>query len=620
MTPTGRLPRPPQARKGGRPAAWPAASRRPRWRFGAGRWLAVAFLLLLHAAVRVVAAPPDVILYYSGAATVREAFREDRPNLQALLRESGVALMVTGPYGTDPHFSLQSGRYVTMEQAEHADMAPWPAGVLRVLESRQDPAAGDRLLGELRRRYPDAAVVALHSAPPRIAGAPRRLAVPAWIAVSGQHGRLYSDTVRRAGVVSILDARPTVERLAEGEYDRSLPGRPAWGDGRKDDPVVLGLPYHLERAVRLQDSLAVMARVSDGAFAALGVGGGLLLLASIALVWPSGRLRRGRGIVRYGFTALLALPAAYVLAAGRQPGSAAAFWVVAVLATGAVWLFAAVLGRLLSDSAEDAAPAMLQIAVGASLAVIAADVLRHGYGLLLSPLSNLYLTGIRFYGMGNEYAALFAAYAVLFGMLTVQRARTARVGAGGLGLLGAWLVAAGLFVGWPAYGANFGGMLACLAAGGAAWALVARRSGARFAWAWPAIFGAAAVAFVVWTDARSPQATHVGRFAHGVAAGGAGPAAVLRGKASIFTNVLLSGWTAFCLLLGAALALLLRGPLAPTARALGRRWTWVALSLPALLCGGVFGMLVNDSGAVVLGLMAAVPLAALAALALAPAE
>jgi hypothetical protein len=163
-------------------------------------------------------------------------------------------------------------------------------------------------------------------------------------------------------------------------------------------------------------------------------------------------------------------------------------------------------------------------------------------------------------------------------------------------------------------------MLTGFVTGGVAWFLVARRCGARHAWLWPVAVSMATFALVVWTDVHSAHTTHIGRFVQAAAHHSQTPLAILANKVAIQWG-LFTAPPAFAIYAASAVFLwLARGPLAPARRRLQRQRPWAAIAVPSLLIGGGFGMLLNDTGIVMWGLMAAVALGAAAILALEPAE
>lgn len=576
--------------------------------------LCVFLLLVVHPA----RAAEHVILYFSRAASVRQVFAQDRPELQKILADGGMAAMTIGPPGDDPLATIRAGRYVDPDAP--AETAGFPPGVVPLFEPPGDPAPGEAMLKEARVRYPGAPVLALHAGPmvpPGSHGIAASLSVPSWVAISSMRGRLYSDTTRRAGIVSNLDVLPTLRRQLEGETPADTPGAPMWGEppGRRN--LRHGLPAQVAATMSLQDALLAAARATNPVNFTLAFAGIVLFFAGAYLL-ATHRVREGRW-VRYLLLAVLVAPMAVGLASARLPASLPALLALSLAATAGLTVLAAALGRAMAYARADALPAALLLITGGVAVWLLSATWRGNIALAVSPITNLYLTGVRFYGLGNEYAALLIGCGVVAGLLTVQRVNPRAVSPAGLLALGVWFLAISYVIGWPRAGANMGGMLTGVITGGIAWYLAARRSGYRFAWIWPLLAAIALVALVVWTDAHSPHATHIGRFVRAAADSPQTPLAMLAGKTGIQWR-LLTAPPAFVIYIAAlALVFLARGPLAPARARLFLRWPWAGIAVPSLLVGGGFGMLLNDTGIVMWGLMAGVALASAAVLALEPA-
>jgi hypothetical protein len=592
-------------------ASGQAGVRRANTRYWAAVWC--AFLVWACCPTR---AAEHVILYLSRAPSVRDVFARDQPELQKVLTNGALAVMTIGPAGADPLATLREGRYVRAD--EPVEDAGFPQGVVPIFEPLDDPPRGDALLIEARRQYPDAPVIALHAGPrvpPASDGIAASLTVPTWVAISTMHGRPYTETTRHAGIVSNLDIAPTVYRQLHGQSPAGMPGSPMWGEG--DAPIQLrhGMPYHVDSAVGLQDALLTLARATIPVNFTIAFGGIVLLFLA---AWRVARRRERNGWLQYALVGLLVAPVGVAVAAGQTPSSLSTYLLLAVGATLALLAFVAIVGRVAAFGRVDILPTTLLLATGGLTAYIAVDIERGGFPLALSPLSNFYLTGIRFYGLGNEYAALFLACGVLAGLLTVQRSGTRQISAAGLALLGGWFLLLCLLVGWPGLGANMGGLLTGLVTGGIAWTIAARRSGARHAWVWPVMAAIGTVGAVIWTDTHSASATHVGRFVQSAAHGSPSPLDMLANKVAIQWG-LFTAPPAFIIYAAAiAFVFLLRGPLAVPRARLFRQWPWAAIAVPALLIGGAFGMVLNDTGIVMWGLMGGVALGAAAILALEP--
>jgi hypothetical protein len=210
-----------------------------------------------------------------------------------------------------------------------------------------------------------------------------------------------------------------------------------------------------------------------------------------------------------------------------------------------------------------------------------------------SPLSGYAVTGIRFYGLGNEYMGVLIGMSLLGALAFEDRLRRYR-----------WLqagafVALTLLIGAPAVGADFGGALA--AAAGFSSAILLTRQPGRPVVALAGVLGAVLVAAAVtlaWDAARpAGERSHIGDFAHTVAIGGWSAAApVLRGKAAMALRLVSSGF-ALVPILGVAplLGLWYHG---------AGRWLCSLLTqrseLRAAIGGAVVGswaaLLLNDSG------------------------
>jgi len=256
-----------------------------------------------------------------------------------------------------------------------------------------------------------------------------------------------------------------------------------------------------------------------------------------------------------------------------------------------------------------------------TFAVLVADVTT-GSRLQLDSLFGLApLVGGRFYGFGNVafslfgVAALFTAVGMVGPLITADRRRLAAAVTAGFGLLVA------LIDGWPAFGADFGGMIALVAAFATMATLVLGKT-----LSWRRVVGIAAAAVVVpvvvavldWL--RPPESRpHLGQFVQSVIDGTAGAVVVRKGMASIssFGDFLLAPLIPVVLL---GLAVVVLSP--ERARTGLVREAYRAI--PALQAGligclvlAVVGWLVNDSGLIVaeVVMLLAIPLGAAAVVA-----
>lgn len=579
-------------------------------------WVLVAATLVISACSPA-RAVEHVILYFSREASVRQVFAQDRPELHAVISDGAVAVMTIGPADIDPLATIRLGRYVRRDQP--VDDIGFEPGVIPIFEPLGPPAAGDALLREARRHYPGAPVIALHAAPmvpPGSHGIADALTVPSWIAISSMYGRLYSETTRRAGVVSNLDVAPTLSRMLHGKTPTVTPGAPMWGEPPGAKALRHGLPFPVASTMELQDGLLSTARGTNPVNFSIAFLGVIVLFVG-AYVLIRHKSREARWVQTLLVAALIA-PLAAGMAASRLAPSMVAFLALSVAFTVGLTAVCMALGRALAFAGGDAVQAALLLATGGTSAWLISATWRGAIGIAVSPITNLYLTGIRFYGLGNEYAAILIGCGIVAGLLIVERARARVMTASALTVLGVWFVVVCYVIGWPMAGANMGGLVTGLIACGIAWYLAARRSMLRAPWLWPLLATVILVSLVVWTDAHSAHATHIGRFVQATAAHSTTPLAMLGSKADIQWR-LLTAPPAYAVYLAAVIFLwLIRGPLAPARRRVFRQRPWAAIAIPSLLIGGAFGMLLNDTGIVMWGLMAGIAIAAGAILALEP--
>jgi hypothetical protein len=260
----------------------------------------------------------------------------------------------------------------------------------------------------------------------------------------------------------------------------------------------------------------------------------------------------------------------------------------------------------------------VELALGALCAFVIADVARHGMSLRLSPLSNFYQTGVRFYGLGNEYGALFIAAFTMLGLVALQRSGTKAPSRGGLLVLGAWYTACSLFVGWPTMGANMGGIVIALITSGIAWFFAARKSGARLAWIWPLAVAVLCLAAVFVVDTHSAHPTHLAHFAE--ASASRQRSAVLVNKAEMNARLIVEPQAWIIYALAAAFSWYWWRRLGVARRRAALAYPWIATGIRSVLYGGAFALLTKDTGVVMLGLMAVVSVGIGVILALEPVQ
>lgn len=318
-------------------------------------------------------------------------------------------------------------------------------------------------------------------------------------------GFLISPSTHRLGVVANTDFLPTVLGFMGAQTPVWAEGRAFRGSGKPASfDHWLAVYRDLTRTARLQGTLG-------------GLPGLQLLLALVIAADAAGMSGvpwlRWASVVSAG--AILALPAAELLLPLAHPGSVlegGLMLACVLLAAGAAGLHRAAGMRM---------PAIL---LGMLIVPIAVDLVTGGHLLQQAWMGSSVTLGARFFGIGNEYgaallAALFVTTGCGFAWWTGRSPGTGTAGgaralhprwAAGLALV---LVAFGVVVGAPTFGANFGCAAAFFVAA-AAIALQYAPVTRRLAWSGAAIAGVLLLAALVMAGdlLRPPaQQTHLGR-------------------------------------------------------------------------------------------------------------
>ncbi|MFD0539096.1 hypothetical protein ACFQY7_40600 [Actinomadura luteofluorescens] len=242
------------------------------------------------------------------------------------------------------------------------------------------------------------------------------------------------------------------------------------------------------------------------------------------------------------------------------------------------------------------------VITGVTALVLALDVMT-GSSLQLNTLMGYTaLVAGRFYGFGNQAFSLFAVAAILTAAwLTEYPLRR-----GNKALAVAIVVVIGAFTvavdGLPAFGSDFGGVLAIVPAFAMLGLMVAGKRMSPLKLGLFFLAGLVLVLFISYLNAQSANPTHLGRFWQDLVAGDAWD--VVTRKFNAMLNSL--GYWPYTLALAAAVVFLFFVLARPT------RWRVSLLQgayeksltmRPAVICAlavGVIGTLVNDSGVVIL--------------------
>ncbi|GIV18056.1 MAG: hypothetical protein KatS3mg022_3491 [Armatimonadota bacterium] len=375
-------------------------------------------------------------------------------------------------------------------------------------------------------------------------------------------GVLSSATTRTAGLVSDVDLAPTLRQwhgisTQFGEH-----------------PVRVIVE---ENAFSRVQWLAQQCRWNAQGLIPVGiaqVGGGLLaVLTAVRMIQRRTAARRTRLLLSVAIGALLSLPAGTVLAPHLPMG---ALWQY----VGAILLSAFWLSLLAHWGAWDDPFRAYIRACALSVLVVLADVIGGQHGVKFSMYSAYALSGIRFYGVGNELMGVLVGCALAWGLYGLPAL-----------LRGILWAAVAVMLAVPVWGANMGGLLTSAVGLGCAWE-TARMKGKtllRRCVGWFGVGLLAAIA-VLWLDSLSASPSHAGEaWLHWRSEGWGALVDILSSKALLMVRVLLSPFTWGVLLaIGVALWRMRRIGVLPAFWNSDEYLPWLACIVAAL----VF----NDSG------------------------
>jgi hypothetical protein len=416
------------------------------------------------------------------------------------------------------------------------------AGLVAVVSDNQQQTA--KLVGAARRA---GAVVAVTSP----SGSPQtpNLAPLALVRPGSEGGLLYSPSTRTRGLLTNADLAPTLLASLGAPVPPEMSGRVA--ETRPGNPGDAEL---------LQRRLWFVEAQGFRVWAAVGVLFGIALAAGG--MWGG---RRGVCVVLLG---LAGLPAGALLAAAVPvTGVAPVALLTALFAGGAAALSFRLSGGF--------AGALVLVAL-ASAALVTLDAATGGALSRFSTLGYHAATGTRFYGIGNEYAAILAG-GLTFGLGAASHRR--RPPAAALAVVGGAVV---LAQGLPTMGADVGGSLSLGLAFGAT-AGLARGGGLSGAALWAAGGFALAAALFLASGVLFPGVSHGSRAAQS----GGGLNEILARKLEISLSYLMDP---------VLLALLVAGAAVIYAGWHRGRGTSLAAGIPGALIAALATGALNDSG------------------------
>jgi hypothetical protein len=505
--------------------------------------------LLAHPAVRALAA-------HGGAGLVPASSDPRRAMQSAFPNESIYPL---GGGTTDP-------RLLMLEQGLGPSAPPLREldGQLRATVARINvgellvAVVGERPSQPMRERKDDLLPLVVGRGPPGTV-----------LTEGGQPRAIASDSTRRAGVVVASDLPTTI---------LSFVGHPIAGNPWKaadegsdirfvDEPP----PFELHARYLAMRRMTVPVQTGAGLYVVIA---GLFALAVLRL-GPGAP--RPLGVLASGAAISVGPAAAALLEAGRLPALSYATVVPFVV------LAAALVVGLVLLGAKAVGPLHRILPLGVGLLVVLLVEAALGWGAALTPfLGGSELDGGRFFGLPNAFIGL------LLGAALYAASRLSTVWGFAI------LVAAALFAGLPAAGANLGGAVTVFVAAGLWPPVRARR---RFGWreiafAAAVVLVGTAVVLVAHRFAGTP--THVTRFEEARGIGGAW--STFLDRLDVGVRLIRRNPFAVVPVLGTvvALAVVLRPP-ASVAPSLERHPAWRD-ALLVLLAASAVAAVVNDSG------------------------
>jgi hypothetical protein len=242
------------------------------------------------------------------------------------------------------------------------------------------------------------------------------------------------------------------------------------------------------------------------------------------------------------------------------------------------------------------------VITGVTALVLAIDVMTGSRLQLNALMGYTALVAGRFYGFGNQAFSLFAVAVILSAAWLAEyplRAGRKWLAVAIVAVVGAAAVAVD---GLPAWGSDFGGVLAIVPAFAVLGLMIAGRRVSVPKLALFCLAGAALVLLISYLNARSANPTHLGRFWQDLVAGDAWDTVARKLQAMLRS---LGYWPFIIPLAGAVgfLFLALVRPIKARTPLLERAYEHSATMRPALLSAltmGVAGTLANDSGVVIL--------------------
>lgn len=251
----------------------------------------------------------------------------------------------------------------------------------------------------------------------------------------------HSDTTQTDGLIASRDIAPSVLAALDITPPLQMTGAAITASGQD---AGARLPT-MDRLTRLNQE------AQNPIFWTIGLGAALIVFSALGL-YLTGRLQGRVGqIARYGLRLVSVWPLALLLAPLTQPHSVVFYFCAFVGLT-------CLLAWLPSPAVICALTAVLLVGDGFTGTRLISN----------SALSEYALSGIRFYGIGNEYMGMLIAGGLLACALTERKEGTASGAPTGIFLF-LWFALVTFVLSFPAFGAKAGGAITATAAFAIAW-------------------------------------------------------------------------------------------------------------------------------------------------------
>ena len=279
---------------------------------------------------------------------------------------------------------------------------------------------------------------------------------PVVIYPAPRSGLLSSATTRTPGLIAASDFAPTVLSLLDIAISDVMAGNAAHVVPDSRTIPRLG---EISARVTANQRLLAPAAVAAAAIAAFSLTGAAVLVAFRK------RPRRLAALCKIGMVTVACYPAAMLLAVLAPAGTGGYLGGVSVALV--VLVAACVAAGALFKTDRRAQPIVIAYAITCLAIVVDAAT---GCNLcMFSALSSYQITGMRFYGIGNEYAAVLISMAALAALFATQNSRSRLGTARFAAVVGAVVV---LALGSGSLGANYGATAAAVVTFGLMWAAV----------------------------------------------------------------------------------------------------------------------------------------------------